>query len=221
MIAAAFGGGASCAGEVSCARLRRGSSRTSPTALSLSRGSPRSAAGAQRRQERAMRWGPSTPSTRLARLLRAGVSGFVAKREPVKTLLRGVAAVASGETWAPRPATARALSGLAEEQRGAAVRLTPREGELLSLLSGGYRNKELASMLGIREQTVKMHLPAVPEASGQVAHGGGSRCRRAARTPRKSRRGPLRRRVMPPRASITGPLYSFRCRTLRRGRPSM
>jgi len=94
----------------------------------------------------------------VARLLRAGVSGFVAKREPVKTLLRGVAAVASGETWAPRRATARALSGLAEEQRGAAVRLTPREGELLSLLSGGYRNKELASMLGIREQTVKMHL---------------------------------------------------------------
>ena len=94
----------------------------------------------------------------VARLLRAGVAGFVAKREPVETLLRAVAHVASGETWAPRRATARALTGLAQEQRGAAVRLTPREAELLGLLSGGYRNKELASMLGIKEQTVKMHL---------------------------------------------------------------
>ena len=94
----------------------------------------------------------------VARLLRAGVAGFVAKREPVRMLVRALKAVASGETWAPRRATARALSGLAREQRGAAVRLTPREGELLTLLSGGYRNKELASMLGIKEQTVKMHL---------------------------------------------------------------
>ena len=94
----------------------------------------------------------------VARLLRAGVAGFVSKREPVERLVRALKAVASGETWAPRRATARALAGLAQEQRGAAVRLTPREGELLGLLSGGYRNKELASMLGIKEQTVKMHL---------------------------------------------------------------
>jgi DNA-binding NarL/FixJ family response regulator len=94
----------------------------------------------------------------VARLLRAGVAGFVAKREPVERLIRAVKAVALGETWAPRRATARALSGLAREQRGATVRLTPRESQLLSLLSGGYRNKELASLLGIKEQTVKMHL---------------------------------------------------------------
>lgn len=94
----------------------------------------------------------------VARLLRAGVAGFVAKRDSLETLLRAIVAVASGQTWAPRRATARALTGLAAEQRGAAARLTPRESELLGLLSGGYRNKELAAMLGIREQTVKMHL---------------------------------------------------------------
>jgi len=38
----------------------------------------------------------------VARLLRAGVSGFVAKREPVKTLLRGVAAFAAESTGSPR-----------------------------------------------------------------------------------------------------------------------
>jgi DNA-binding NarL/FixJ family response regulator len=94
----------------------------------------------------------------VSRLLRAGVAGFVGKREPVKTLIQALVAVAGGETWAARRATARALSELEPERRGAGIRLTPREAELLSLLSGGYRNKELASMLGIKEQTVKMHL---------------------------------------------------------------
>jgi DNA-binding NarL/FixJ family response regulator len=91
----------------------------------------------------------------VAHLLRAGVVGFVSKREPVSILLR---AIAAGETWAPRRATAAALTGLAQDQRFTAATLTPRERELLSLLSGGYRNKELAAMLRIKEQTVKMHL---------------------------------------------------------------
>jgi DNA-binding NarL/FixJ family response regulator len=94
----------------------------------------------------------------VAQLLRAGVVGFVSKREPVTILLRALTSVAAGETWAPRRATAAALSGLAQDQRFAAATLTPRERELLTLLSGGYRNKELAAMLRIKEQTVKMHL---------------------------------------------------------------
>src|ERR1035437_2383151 len=62
-------------------------------------------------------------------------------------------------------------------------------------------------------------LPAVPEASGQVAHGGGSRCRRAARTPRKSRRGPLRRRVMPPsgRSGLRGRIDALPAGLIPRG----
>jgi len=94
----------------------------------------------------------------VARLLRGGVVGFVGKREPLETLRRALTVVARGETWAPRRATARALAGLAQERRVETVTLTPRERELLSLLSGGYRNRELAAMLQIKEQTVKMHL---------------------------------------------------------------
>lgn len=94
----------------------------------------------------------------VASLLRTGVVGFVGKRESVETLCRALKAVAAGETWAPRRATARALAGLTQERGISGVTLTPRERELLSLLSGGYRNRELASMLQIKEQTVKMHL---------------------------------------------------------------
>jgi DNA-binding NarL/FixJ family response regulator len=94
----------------------------------------------------------------VAHLLRAGIAGFVSKREAVSILLRAIASVVAGETWAPRRATAAALAGLAQDHRPAEATLTPRERELLSLLSGGYRNKELAAMLRIKEQTVKMHL---------------------------------------------------------------
>src|SRR5262249_18544796 len=79
----------------------------------------------------------------VARLLGGRVVGFVGKQEPLETLRRALTVVARGETWAPRRATARALAGLAQERRVETVTLTPRERELLSLLSGGYRNREL------------------------------------------------------------------------------
>ncbi len=94
----------------------------------------------------------------VARVLRYGASGLIGKNESLEKFFRAMKAVASGETWAGRKATARALMGLAEERRRTSASLTPRERQLLSLLSDGYRNKELASLLKIKEQTVKIHL---------------------------------------------------------------
>jgi DNA-binding NarL/FixJ family response regulator len=94
-----------------------------------------------------------------ARILRAGAMGFISKDEKVQSLLRALEAVARGEIWAGRRATARALSDFT---RSRPVRnqndLTPREGQLLALLKDGYRNKELAKLLKIEERTVKAHL---------------------------------------------------------------
>lgn len=94
----------------------------------------------------------------VARALRYGASGLIGKDESVERVFHAMEAVASGETWAGRKATARALTGMAEQKRRTSVPLTPRERQLLSLLAGGYRNKELASLLEIKEQTVKIHL---------------------------------------------------------------
>jgi DNA-binding NarL/FixJ family response regulator len=95
----------------------------------------------------------------VARILRYGASGTISKEESVSTLLRAMAAVASGETWAPPKAIAQALSNLVEERRRVSTSaLTMRERQLLSLLGEGYRNKELATLLRIKEQTVKIHL---------------------------------------------------------------
>jgi two-component system nitrate/nitrite response regulator NarL len=89
--------------------------------------------------------------------LRHGAGGVIGRTESAAELVRAMAAVASGETWAGRKAIARALQWVAENRRSS-MTLTPRERQLLSLLAGGYRNKELASMIRVKEQTVKIHL---------------------------------------------------------------
>lgn len=91
-----------------------------------------------------------------ARALRSGALGVLSKTEGVSTLFRALTAVASGESWAGREAMARALTGF--HARPSPRALTPRERQLLGLLGDGYRNKELASILKIKEQTVKVHL---------------------------------------------------------------
>ncbi len=95
-----------------------------------------------------------------ARILRAGATGFLSKKEGVKNLLRALNALARGETWAGRQVTARALSDLltGSRKRSLSGDLTPRESQLLALVRDGYRNKEIARLLRIEEPTVKAHL---------------------------------------------------------------
>ena len=47
--------------------------------------------------------------------------------------------------------------------RGLAARLSPREQEVLALLSEGKSNKKIASALGVSETTVKHHLRSTLE----------------------------------------------------------
>lgn len=94
----------------------------------------------------------------VTRALRFGAGGLVGKAESVATVFRAMEAVVSGETWAGRKAIARALEALADSKRKSSASLTPRERQLLSLLPAGYRNKELASLIKVKEQTIKIHL---------------------------------------------------------------
>ena len=93
-----------------------------------------------------------------ARLLRNGAAGVLARTEPLTTLFRAIDVVVSGHTWADRQSIGRALTGLQRTAHRTRSSLTPREEQLLGLLGDGYRNKEIASLLHIKEQTVKVHL---------------------------------------------------------------
>jgi DNA-binding NarL/FixJ family response regulator len=94
----------------------------------------------------------------VARILRHGANGVLGRSEGAAQLLEALAAVASGQPWARRQAIARALKTFPRDSADRRPDLTPRERQLLGLLSDGYRNKELASILKIKEQTVKIHL---------------------------------------------------------------
>lgn len=88
----------------------------------------------------------------------AGASGFMLKDSEPEALVAGVLAAARGE--APLDArVTRALLPSAGRSEG--DRLSPREREVLDLVSQGMANKQIARALGIAERTVKVHLNSV------------------------------------------------------------
>jgi DNA-binding NarL/FixJ family response regulator len=91
-------------------------------------------------------------STELAlQAVSVGVRGVLRKTLPSETLIRCLTRVQDGELWFEKALT----DSLVTAQR---FRLTRREGQLVSLLSQGMKNKEVATALNISEGTVKVYL---------------------------------------------------------------
>jgi len=91
-------------------------------------------------------------STELAlQAMSLGVRGILRKTLPTETLLRCLTRVNEGELWFEKALTDSIMSA----RRYA---LTRREGQLVSLLSQGLKNKEIATALTISEGTVKVYL---------------------------------------------------------------
>jgi len=79
--------------------------------------------------------------------LRLGASGFVLKTAPIAELVDAIRrAAAGGMSFARRPAS------------GAAVKLSEREHDVVSLVVEGLSNDEIAARLGIGAKTVESHL---------------------------------------------------------------
>jgi len=88
--------------------------------------------------------------------VRRGARGVVLKQADPARLIEGIRRVHAGEVWIdPRVAedVKKAVEGPAEKRL-----LTAREQEIVSLVTQGYRNKDIAEKLSIGEQTVKNHL---------------------------------------------------------------
>jgi NarL family two-component system response regulator LiaR len=93
------------------------------------------------------------------RVLRSGASGLFGKQLKFSVLVNAIQAVAEGEIWAKRSATALALENLTGPSAGGSKSdLTKREYEVADACSRGLRNKEIAKLLHISEKTVKGHL---------------------------------------------------------------
>lgn len=87
--------------------------------------------------------------------LRAGALGYRQKSTSRDDLLRAIRTVARGEQSLPAELAER----LDEIQSGPEV--TNRELEILTLVTQGNANKEIAAQLGISEDTVKQHVSRI------------------------------------------------------------
>lgn len=98
--------------------------------------------------------------------LRAGARGFLLKDVAFEGLTQAIREVAAGRTLLRPAVTARARREIEElqpdfESRERPDPLTRREVEVLRLIAGGYSNREIASMLGTSEGTIKNHTSAI------------------------------------------------------------
>lgn len=84
--------------------------------------------------------------------LSAGAMGYLLKHSSGDQIIPAIRSLMLGKSWLPKEVEA----SLASRERGGI--LSDRERELVKLLVLGEANKEIATALGITEQTVKSHI---------------------------------------------------------------
>ena len=90
--------------------------------------------------------------------LKAGASGYVLKREVDSALLDAIRAVHRGEAFVTDAVERSILRAwMADGSNGPEEPLSPREQEVLKLISEAYTNKDIASTLHLAEKTVESH----------------------------------------------------------------
>ncbi|HTI03966.1 MAG TPA: response regulator transcription factor [Gemmatimonadales bacterium] len=106
----------------------------------------------------------------IAEFVNAGVSGFIMKDATLDDLVSTIRSVAQGAHVLPPQMTSTLFSQIAKDAvvRGRtdmleAVRMTPREREVIDLIAEGLGNKEIAARLNIATDTVKSHVRNIME----------------------------------------------------------
>ena len=96
----------------------------------------------------------------IQRALEAGARGFLLKSMPPDDILAGIRQVHAGRRCLPKDIAVSLVEYAAEDA------LTPRELEILPLIAAGNRNREIAEILSISEDTVKVHVKHAMEKLG-------------------------------------------------------
>ncbi|MCW1913650.1 response regulator transcription factor [Luteolibacter sp. GHJ8] len=89
------------------------------------------------------------------RALEAGARGYLLKDTTSEELVAAVRQIHAGERYLPQAVAARLADRLIRPN------LTPRELDVLRLVSRGRTNKEMASAMFISEETVKTHMKSL------------------------------------------------------------
>lgn len=115
--------------------------------------------------------GTIADETRMIELYRNGVRGTISRAISPELLLRCVRKVAQGETWIDNQSLTllieayrlQATQGLTSK---VAPRLSPKEISIISYISQGKRNKEIAHHIGTSEQVIKNYLRKIYDKLG-------------------------------------------------------
>lgn len=106
----------------------------------------------------------------IVEFVNVGVSGFIMKDATLDDLANTIRSVVKGAHVLPPQMTSTLFSQIAKDAivRGRpdaldAVRMTPREREVIDLIAEGLSNKEIAMRLDIATDTVKSHVRNVME----------------------------------------------------------
>jgi DNA-binding NarL/FixJ family response regulator len=96
----------------------------------------------------------------IQRALAAGARGYLLKNMPPKELIEAVRQVNAGRKKIPSEIAAQLAEHISDE------RLTEREIDVLQHIAGGNRNRDIAELLAISEETVKVHVKHIMEKLG-------------------------------------------------------
>jgi DNA-binding NarL/FixJ family response regulator len=106
----------------------------------------------------------SADSDTVFRALEAGADGYLLKRCSPEELQAAVLDVLKGGVPMTSEIARRVIASFRRQPaRSDAAKLTPREEEILTLLSKGYVSKEIATQLGVSYETVRDHLKHIYE----------------------------------------------------------
>jgi DNA-binding NarL/FixJ family response regulator len=96
----------------------------------------------------------------IQRALQAGARGYLLKNMPPSEILDVIRHVHAGKKRVPPQVAAQIAEHMSDEE------LTSREVEVLRKIAGGNRNKDIADLLFISEETVKVHIKHIMDKLG-------------------------------------------------------
>lgn len=105
-------------------------------------------------------WGAAFTEAEAVRYLQAGAGGVIRKNARLDALLSAITTVAGGGCWMDHGLM------LSRPARTVNPMLTIRETQVMRLAERGFKNREIASSLGIQTGTVKIHLRHIYEKTG-------------------------------------------------------
>ena len=98
-----------------------------------------------------------TEDAYVAEAIRAGVGGYVLKKQATADLVRAIQEVSEGNTYLSPGVSRAVVDAVRSGSQLPADPLTNREREILQLIAEGKTTKQVASVLGISVKTVETH----------------------------------------------------------------